>query len=107
ELLGLPPGLHGHIEDTASTSTLAALAAARAERPGGVVIASEQAHFSAAKAARSLGVEIRTVPVDAAFRMIPEFPLDEATAVVATVGTSSTTSVDPVPELAARCEEAA
>ena len=34
ELLGLPAGLHGHIEDTASTSTLAALAAARAERPG-------------------------------------------------------------------------
>jgi aromatic-L-amino-acid decarboxylase len=45
--------------------------------------------------------------VDGAFRMIPEFPLDEATAVVATVGTTSTTSVDPVPELAARCEEAA
>ena len=30
QLLGLPPGWHGHIEDTASTSTLAALAAARA-----------------------------------------------------------------------------
>ncbi len=107
ELIGLPAGLHGHIEDTASTSTLAALAAARAERPGGVVIASEQAHFSVAKAARILGLELRTVPVDGAFRMIPEFPLDEATAVVATVGTTSTTSVDPVPELAARCEEAA
>src|SRR6202011_521767 len=29
DLLGLPPGWHGHIEDTASTSTLAALIAAR------------------------------------------------------------------------------
>ena len=35
--LGLPEGLHGHIEDTASTSTLAALAAARHLRPGGAV----------------------------------------------------------------------
>ena len=43
ELLGLPAGLHGHIEDTASTSTLAALAAARTLRPGGAVYASEHA----------------------------------------------------------------
>jgi aromatic-L-amino-acid decarboxylase len=106
ELIALPPGLHGHIEDTASTATLAALAAARAERPGGVVVASEQAHFSVEKAARILGLELRTVPVDAEFRMVPDFPLDDATAVVATVGTTSTTSVDPVPEIAARCEEA-
>ena len=36
QLLGLPRGWHGHIEDTASTSTIAALAAARTLRPGGV-----------------------------------------------------------------------
>jgi aromatic-L-amino-acid decarboxylase len=106
ELIGLPAGLHGHIEDTASTSTLAALAAARAERPGGVVVASEQAHFSVEKAARILGLELRKVPVDDEFRMLPDFVLDDATAVVATVGTTSTTSVDPVPEIARRCEEA-
>ncbi len=99
QLLGLPAGLHGHIEDTASTSTLAALAAARTIRPGGVVYASEQAHFSVEKAARILGLEYRTVPVDAEFRMIPDFPLDEATAVVATVGSTSSTSVDPVREI--------
>src|SRR4029077_9839825 len=106
ELLGLPPGLHGHIEDTASTSTLASLAAARAERPGGVVIASEQAHFSVEKAARIIGLELRTVPVDDEFRMLTDFPIEDATAVVATVGTTSTTSVDPVPALVDRCEEA-
>jgi aromatic-L-amino-acid/L-tryptophan decarboxylase len=106
ELLGLPAGLHGHIEDTASTSTLASLAAARAERPGGVVIASEQAHFSVEKAARILGLELRTVPVDDEFRMLTDFPIEDATAVVATVGTTSTTSVDPVPALVDRCEEA-
>jgi aromatic-L-amino-acid decarboxylase len=106
ELLGLPAGLHGHIEDTASTSTLAALAAARVVRPGGAVYASEQAHFSVEKAARLLGLELRTVPVDDDFRMLPEFPLEDATAVVATVGSTSTTSVDPLPEIARRCAEA-
>ncbi|HEX2505904.1 MAG TPA: pyridoxal-dependent decarboxylase, partial [Gaiellaceae bacterium] len=38
QLVGLPEGFHGHIEDTASTSTLVALAAAREHRPGGAVV---------------------------------------------------------------------
>jgi aromatic-L-amino-acid decarboxylase len=106
QLLGLPRGWHGHIEDTASTSTVAALAAARTLRPGGVVYASEQANFSVEKAARLVGLEFRAVEVDADYRMRTEFPLDDATAVVATVGTTGTTSVDAVPELADRCEAA-
>ena len=44
--------------------------------------------------------------MDDQFRMRDDFPLDDATAVVATVGTTGTTSVDPIPELARRCEEA-
>jgi aromatic-L-amino-acid decarboxylase len=106
QLLGLPRGWHGHIEDTASTATIAALAAARTRRPGGVVYASEQANFSVEKAARLIGLEYRKVEVDDAYRMRAGLPLDDATAVVATVGTTATTSVDPVPELARRCEEA-
>jgi aromatic-L-amino-acid decarboxylase len=106
QLLGLPPEWHGHIEDTASTATVAALAAARTLKPGGVVYASEQANFSVEKAARLVGLEFRKVEVDDAFRMRDDFPLDDATAVVATVGTTGTTSVDPVAELARRCEEA-
>ena len=106
QLLGLPAGWHGHIEDTASTATVAALAAARTLRPGGVVYASEEANFSVEKAARLVGLEFRSVPVDDDFRMRPDFPLDDATAVVATAGTTGTTSVDPVAELARRCEEA-
>ena len=106
QLLGLPRGWHGHIEDTASTGTIAALAAARHLRPGGVVYASEEANFSVEKAARLLALEYRKVETDDEFRMRPDFPLDDATAVVATVGTTATTAVDPVPELAARCEEA-
>jgi aromatic-L-amino-acid decarboxylase len=106
QLFGLPREWHGHIEDTASTATVAALAAARTLKPGGVVYASEQANFSVEKAARLVGLEFRKVEVDDAFRMRADFPLDDATAVVATVGTTGTTSVDPVPELARRCEEA-
>jgi aromatic-L-amino-acid/L-tryptophan decarboxylase len=105
-MLGLPAGWHGHIEDSASTATVAALAAARTLRPGGVVYASEQANFSVEKAARLVGLEYRRVRVDDEFRMRADFPLEDATAVVATVGTTGTTSVDPVPELVARCEEA-
>jgi aromatic-L-amino-acid/L-tryptophan decarboxylase len=106
QLFGLPPEWHGHIEDTASTATVAALAAARTLKPGGVVYASEQANFSVEKAARLVGLEFRKVAVDDAFRMRSDFPLDDATAVVATVGTTGTTSVDPVAELARRCNEA-
>jgi len=105
QLLGLPAGWHGHIEDTASTATVAALAAARTLRPGGVVYASEQANFSVEKAARLVGLEFRPVAVDDAFRMRTDFSLADATAVVATVGTTGTTSVDPVAELAQRCGE--
>jgi aromatic-L-amino-acid decarboxylase len=103
QLVGLPREWHGHIEDTASTATIAALAAARRLKPGGVVYASEQANFSVEKAARLVGLEFRSVEVDDAFRMRADFPLHDATAVVATVGTTGTTSVDPVPELARRC----
>ncbi|MBD0291583.1 MAG: aminotransferase class V-fold PLP-dependent enzyme [Thermoleophilia bacterium] len=105
QLLGLPAAWHGHIEDTASTSTIAALAAARHARPGArAVVCSEQAHSSVAKAARLLELELREVPVDDAFRLRPDaLDLDGACAAVATVGTTSTTSVDPVPELADAC----
>ena len=106
QLLGLPRGWHGQIEDTASTATVAALAAARTIRPGGVVYASEQANFSVEKAARLVGLDFRKVEVDSEFRMRTDFPLADATAVVATVGTTGTTSVDPVPDLARRCQEA-
>jgi aromatic-L-amino-acid decarboxylase len=106
QLLGLPREWHGHIEDTASTATVAALAAARTLKPGGVVYASEHANFSVEKAARLVGLEFRKVAVDDAFRMRSDFSLDDATAVVATVGTTGTTSVDPVAELARRCSEA-
>jgi aromatic-L-amino-acid/L-tryptophan decarboxylase len=107
QLLGLPSGWHGHIEDTASISTIAALAAARETTGGRVVVCSEQAHSSVDKAARLLGLEIRKTPVDEALRLRPEaLDLEDAAAVVATVGTTSTAAVDPVPAIADACEAA-
>jgi aromatic-L-amino-acid decarboxylase len=108
QLVGLPAGLHGHIEDTASTSTLVALAVARATASDRrVVLCSEHAHSSVDKAARLLELELRKVPADDAFRLRPELlDLDDACAVVATIGTTSSTSVDPVPDIADRCEAA-
>jgi aromatic-L-amino-acid decarboxylase len=107
ELLGLPAGWHGHIEDTASTATLAAIIAARRANGGRVVVCSEQAHSSVDKAAQMLDLELRRVPCDESFRLRPDaLDLTDAAAVVATVGTTSTTSVDPVSAVAAACREA-
>jgi len=107
ELLGLPSGWHGHIEDTASVSTIAALAAARAHTGRRVIVCSQDAHSSVERAARLLDMPLRKVPIDDQFRMRPDaLDLDDAAAVVATVGTTSTTSIDPVPAIVEACGRA-
>lgn len=128
-LVGLPEGFHGVINDTASSSSLVALAAARESAlpeareeglraaPAGRVYTSQQAHSSIEKAVLTLGLGrtgTRHIEVDDAFRMRPE-ALEAAIvsdleagvrpiAVVATLGTTSTTSIDPVHEIAAITE---
>jgi aromatic-L-amino-acid decarboxylase len=106
QLLGLPGGWHGHIEDAASTSTLAALIAARRVTGRDLVVCSEQAHSSVDKAAQMLGMKVRQVAVDEEFRMRPEEigDLSGAAAIVATVGTTASTAVDPVGEVARAAE---
>jgi aromatic-L-amino-acid decarboxylase len=126
--LGLPAGLFGIIYDTASISTMHAIAAARemadpeVRRRGGVgdlvLYTSEQAHSSVEKGALALGVgreNVRKIPVDTAFRMLADdlrmaIQADRAAGkrpfcVVATVGTTSTSSIDPVPAIAGIAEE--
>jgi len=136
QMLGLPEGYRGHINDTASVTTFLALAAARDRAPGLeirekgmagradvpplVVYASEQAHSSVDKGVIALGIglgNLRKVPVDDQFRMDPvalEAMIAEdrihgrlPIAVVATAGTTSTTSVDPVAAVAAICRREA
>ena len=132
QLLALPESFEGVIYDTASIASLHALAAARhaalpdVRRQGLAgrddvgrlrVYASAQAHSSIDKAVMLLGLgqeALAKIPVDAEFRMRPDalraaIESDRAAgvtplAVVATVGTTSTTSIDPVSALVATCE---
>src|SRR2546429_5355576 len=132
-MLGLPYPLFGVINDTASSGVLYALAAAReaipdlhirqqgmpgrADVPRLRYYASREAHSSVEKAGIVLGVGqagLRKIGVDSEFRMdvtLLEQAIQEDIAdgwlpfaVVATVGTTSTTSIDPVPEIADVCE---
>jgi aromatic-L-amino-acid decarboxylase len=133
QMLGLPRPMFGVINDTASSGSLYALAAAREaltdlhirqqgmsgrpEVPRLCYYASEEAHSSIEKAGIVLGVGqtgLRKIPVDSEFRM-DVMALEQAIqediadgwrpfAVVATVGTTSTTSIDPVPQIADICE---
>jgi aromatic-L-amino-acid decarboxylase len=106
QLLGLPDVFQGHIEDTASVGTLAALVAARTAAPGRrVVVCSEHAHSSVAKAVRILELELRAVAVDGEFRLrLDDLDLEGACAVVAAIGTTSAAAIDPVEAIAGACE---
>ncbi len=107
QLLGLPEEFRGHLEDTASTSTAVALAVARTRRPGRrIVLCSEQAHSSVEKAARLLELDLRRAPVDEELRLRPELlDLEDACAVVATIGTTAAAAIDPVASIAGACAQ--
>jgi len=132
EMLGLPSSLWGIIYDSASMSTFHALAAARqiaggsTMRTAGIqnrdrplrLYTSEQAHSSVQKAALALGLgldNVQLIPVDRHYRMgVSELRTAvqrdrdggfQPMAVVATIGTTSTTSIDPVPEIGAFCRD--
>ena len=121
--IGLPNGTFGIVYDTASTSSMHAIAAAReladpeartlgASR-GLTLYCSEEAHSSIEKGALAIGIgqrHVRKISTDAGFRMRPAALAAAVEAdlaaglrpfcVVATVGTTSTTSIDPVPAIA-------
>lgn len=105
QLVGLPEGFRGHIEDTASTGVLSALVVARMLHPDRhVVVCSEHAHSLADKAARLLQLELRKAAVDDEYRLRPDvLELDDACAVIATIGTTGAAAVDPVPAIADAC----
>jgi len=127
QMMGLDPGMQGIIYDTASVSSLHAIAAAREGvekriREEGMsgrpdlpllrVYVSEQSHSSIEKAVITLGLGqrgMRKIPTDSEFRMDVR-ALEDAInedkrngylpfCIVATVGTTSTSSIDPVPEI--------
>ncbi len=130
-MLGLPDSFKGVITDTASVSSLVAIAAARehlqrnirergmsgrSDLPPLRLYCSEHAHSSIEKGAITLGIGqegVRKIASDESFRMRADL-LAAAIAedrkqgflpfcVVATVGTTSTTSIDPAPAIAEIC----
>ena len=132
QMMGLSGGWFGLLNDTASISSLLALAAAREAKPALAIrtrgmagrgdlpplriYTSAHAHSSIDKAALALGFgseNVVHVEVDESFRMRPAalaraVAADRARgalplACVATVGTTSTTSIDPVPAIADVC----
>ena len=127
--MGLPREFFGIIYDTASISSMHAIAAAREMadpevRTRGnssshlVMYTSEHAHSSIEKGAITLGIgqdNVRKIPVDENFRMRADVLRERMEAdlraglkpfcVVATVGTTSTSSIDPVPAIADVAEE--
>jgi aromatic-L-amino-acid decarboxylase len=131
--LGLPAEFTGVDYDTASISTMHALAVAREEASISIrtlglsgrselpifrIYVSDQAHSSVDKAAIALGLgehNVRRLASDSNFRMNVATLREAVTAdlrkgfkplaVVATVGTTSTASVDPVREIAEVCAQ--
>jgi aromatic-L-amino-acid decarboxylase len=127
QMVGLSPSWSGALQDAASTSTLMALMCAREritnfslarsglqgeERPL-IVYASSQSHSSVEKAALLAGfgrANVRNVPIDERYAMRPDalaaaIEADRASelvpcAVVATTGTTITTALDPLEEIA-------
>jgi len=125
EWLGLPEEIFGIVYDTASTSSMHAIVCARemvapearalgkASHGDLVLYTSDQSHSSIEKGAIAVGIgqnNVRKVPSDAEFRMradaLAKMVAEDKAAgkrpfcVVATVGTTSTTSIDPVPQIA-------
>jgi len=129
QMIGLPAGFSGVIQDTASTATLCALLSAREKATGFesnetglrmplTVYASEEAHSSADKGVRIAGFgkkNFRRLPTDQRFALIPE-KLEEALArdkdaglvpacVIATVGTTSSGAIDPLRPIGEICRK--
>jgi aromatic-L-amino-acid decarboxylase len=131
DLIQLPPGFEGVIQDTASTSTLAAILTAREKKTGfhindegaentGIlrIYCSDQAHSSVEKAVKISGIgrkNLVKIPVKNDFSM-DALKLREAVesdkekgflpcCVIATIGTTGTTAVDPLREIGEICTE--
>ena len=121
--IGYPATASGVLVGGGSAANLAAIACARETLAGHmsddlVGYVSDQAHSSLARAARVLGFQprqLRVLPTDAGFRMVPRIlaaamDADERAGrrplfVAATAGTTSTGSIDPLGDIAQLCRD--
>ena len=118
DLMGYPPSAGGILTSGGSLSNFSAIVTARdarlteGELARGTLYVSQETHRCVAKAARLAGLppaNVREVPVDARWRMIPEalearVRADRARGltpflVVPSVGTTNTGAIDPLPEI--------
>ena len=129
QMLGLPEGFNGVIQDTASTATLCALLTAREVATGfsgnekGIteklrVYASREAHSSIEKGVKIAGYGRRNlcyIPTDKNYALRPDI-LEQSISddlqkgmkpacVIATIGTTSSTAIDPLPEIGRICRK--
>lgn len=131
QMMGLPTQFHGVIQDTASTATLCALLSAREKatnyqvnqkgfdgKENFKIYCSSQTHSSIDKAVRIAGLGIdnlQKIPVDNAFSLVPEAleqqikddiqAGDKPLCVIATVGTTSSTALDPIRTIGEICQK--
>ncbi len=131
EMTGLPESFEGVIQDTASTATLAAILTAREKITGfkindlgaasaGTlrVYCSEQTHSSVEKAVKICGIgrnNLVKIPVKEDYSLDPEILEDKISfdrrnnyvpcCVVATIGTTGTTAIDPVKQIGEICSK--
>jgi aromatic-L-amino-acid decarboxylase len=131
QMLGLPPEFTGVIQDTASAATLCSILTARErlsgfqvnnkglfESPAMALYSSKETHSSIEKDVKIAGLgsnSLRKIDVDKNFAMLPE-ALEEAIqsdissgikplCVVATLGTTGSTAVDPIKKIGQICKE--
>jgi aromatic-L-amino-acid decarboxylase len=131
EMIGLPEAFTGVLQDSASSSTLCSILTAREQKTGFAsnrsglynqkpfsIYCSTETHSSTEKAVKIAGLGnqyLRKIPVDAAFAMQPaelRKAIEEdrrqglsPLCVVATLGTTGSTALDPLPEIGTICKE--
>lgn len=132
QMIGLPAGFDGVIQDTASTATLCAMLTAREKRSNYrindcgfsdqkfVLYCSTETHSSIEKGVKIAGFgrqNLRQIAVDDKFAMIPS-ELEKAIlqdkaagltplCVIATIGTTGSTAIDPIKQIADICVQQA
>lgn len=131
QMLGLPPEFTGVIQDTASAATLCSILTARErlsdfrvnkkglyESPAMAVYSSKETHSSIEKDVKIAGLgsdSLRKIDVDENFAMMPEALEEEIQSdlrnninplcVVATLGTTGSTAIDPIKKIGRICKE--